>query len=377
MAEYEFTPPEYIEGFGSDTVQLRMMDALPPDIDDMPGGFPWDFTYPSALEFDRFANDALMRAIKNMFPQYAAGAYLDMHGRECGVERRPARHATSVLTVRGVPGTLIPAGTAFCTASVGDVPSIVYLSDVACIIGDVDAKIPVTAQEAGKVGNTMADTIMLMQTPIEGVTYISNEEPVHDGFDVENDSSYRERIIATYRLETSFVGNPADYVRWATEVSGVGYAVCIPEWNGPGTVKLVIRDLNGEPASQSIQAEVYDHIAKTPDSLDRLAPIGALLTVCTPEPLSITFDGIIYLDAGYEADKVLERIIEVLEGYLTGAAIEEGLIRWSKCFALVKDVPSVVDMEGFLLNEGCSNLTVTAEQYPRISTMRMTAREWR
>ena len=47
---YEFTPPEFVDGAEPEEIQQRMMDALPDGIDDMPGGFPYDFTMPTAIE---------------------------------------------------------------------------------------------------------------------------------------------------------------------------------------------------------------------------------------------------------------------------------------------------------------------------------------
>ena len=46
----EFNRPEFLEGNSAEEIHERMMNNLPDDIDDMPGGFPYDMTMPAALE---------------------------------------------------------------------------------------------------------------------------------------------------------------------------------------------------------------------------------------------------------------------------------------------------------------------------------------
>ena len=42
----EFTRPDFMDGTSADDIHRRMMAELPDDIDDMPGGFPYDMTQP-------------------------------------------------------------------------------------------------------------------------------------------------------------------------------------------------------------------------------------------------------------------------------------------------------------------------------------------
>lgn len=372
MSTYTFTPPAFLKEFDAETIQQKMMDALPEDIDDMPGGFPYDMTYPSALEFDRFANYALVLVIRSMFAQYAVSDDLDLIGLEHGITRKPARAATAILTVRGAIGTIIPEGTAFCTPATQSTPSIVFLADEEHQITTGTELVEVTAQEAGTSSNTMEGTITLLQVPIEGITSVTNAESVHDGTDVESDDDLRERIIAACQSPISYVGNPSDYVRWAMEVPGVGSAVCISEYLGAGTVALVIKDASGEPAGQSILDDVYDHIAKTVDSLERLAPIGATLTVMAPEVLQVAFSATIYKVDGYDFETVSEAARAAIETYLSETAIEEGVLRYASCFAIIKDTAGVKDLGSLTINGGVANIAVAKTQYPSVSGWTMT-----
>ena len=79
----EFINPDFIDNNSAEEIHARMMLALPSDIDNMPGGFPYDFTKPAALEKDEFINYHLVRSLMIAFPQYAWDEWLDLHGRRC------------------------------------------------------------------------------------------------------------------------------------------------------------------------------------------------------------------------------------------------------------------------------------------------------
>lgn len=370
MAEV-FTMPDFLRGVDAETIQSRMMSNLPPDIDDMPGGFPYDFTMPTALEIDKFTNYQLALAIQCVFPAFAIGEWLDWHGAKVRVYRRKARYATGMLRIAGKIGLTIPKGTIFCTAATNDGPSIMYSTDVEVMIENGIADIPITGIEAGTGSNVMAGTICLAQKPIEGLTEITNLVAITDGADIEDDETYRDRILEVYRTELMYVGNPADYVRWAKEVSGVGAAICIPEWDGPGTVKLVITDTSGEPASRSILDEVHDHIVKSVDSLERLAPIGATLTVVAPEPIDVDFICVIKIDDTYAMDTIREAIRKNISGYFA-VAIEESELKFARCFSIVDGIEGVIDVKTVTLNGKSENIRIDKTQYPRFKSLTIT-----
>lgn len=71
MAQPEFIQPDFMQGSTEAEIHERMMANLPDDIDDMPGGFPYDFTMPAAIEKSEFINYHMARALMIAFPQYA------------------------------------------------------------------------------------------------------------------------------------------------------------------------------------------------------------------------------------------------------------------------------------------------------------------
>ena len=64
----DFIVPEFLEDCDADTIHARMMDELPDDIDKTEGGFPWDFTRPTALIAAELLQFYIPEAIKTDVP---------------------------------------------------------------------------------------------------------------------------------------------------------------------------------------------------------------------------------------------------------------------------------------------------------------------
>ena len=84
MSIPEFVPPSFLNGQDAETIHKRMMENLPPDIDDMENGFPWDFTKPTALEKAEMLEFHLVETLKIMFPMWAYDEWLDYHAKGRG-----------------------------------------------------------------------------------------------------------------------------------------------------------------------------------------------------------------------------------------------------------------------------------------------------
>lgn len=74
-----FVPPSWLNDQDAETIHKRMMEALPADIDDTEGGFPWDMTMPTALEKAEMLEFHLVETLKLMQPMWAYGEWLDYH----------------------------------------------------------------------------------------------------------------------------------------------------------------------------------------------------------------------------------------------------------------------------------------------------------
>lgn len=372
MSITEFQKPDFLEGVTADSITQNMLSNLPLDIDKTEGGFIWDLLRPAALEKAELLQFQLVRTLQIMHPMWADGRWLDLHAQENGLERKPANAAYGVVTVAGKAGIKIPLGFVFSVPSDNGVAAVDFATLTAAVIGPEGVvDIEVQAVEPGTGSNVDADTITIMRAPIKGITNITNENPTTGGTAEETDDELRARI--DYLLSgagDSFVGNNADYVRWAKEVLGVGYAHTIPEYNGPNSVKVVVCDANGEPANAQILANVYKHIfgENRKDPL-RLAPVGVVdFEVVAPLPVDITISFKLKLEAGYTEETVVAAYRKALADYYSVAAAatsaETTEIKFYKMAALLTDTDGVADIDDFLVNGAEENISFTEEEFP-------------
>lgn len=364
MAE-EFITPEFVDNSDPDTIQSRMMNNLPVDISDMPADFPYDFTMPTAIEISRLIQYNLTRTLMLMFPMWAWGEWLDLHGVSAKVTRKQASRASGHVTVTGIAGTIIEEGTVFCTEGTTDVESVEFATTEEATIpeqGTVD--IPVASVLTGATYNVTRNTVTLQKQPNENIASVTNENPIRGGTDEEDDDTYRERILEKLRsAEVSFVGCDADYVRWAKEVSGVGSAVVEPEWKGPGTVKVVVADPDGSAVGEETLKAVENYIVSPKDRLKRLAPIGASVTISTVQDMTMKYRAVIELESNYSVDNVKEAFLSALKTYYRTAKDNEE-IRYTVVSALLSNTAGVIDFSGLKINSGTDNIAVAADYYP-------------
>lgn len=369
----DFVAPAWLDEQDADTIHQRMMDNLPDDIDDTEGGFPWDFTKPTAIEKSELLEFEMMEAVKLMHYMFAYGVYLDYHAAAYNLKRRDGIPATGTVTISGEPGTAIPSGFQFAVPSNGDTAAVIFETVSDDVIGsDGTLTISVQAQDAGTVGNVAANTISIMVQPVTGITGVTNSFALTNGTDEEDDDTLRERIREYLEnADVSFAGCDADYKRWAQEIDGVGTVEVMPEWDGAGTVKLVILNLNGEPASSSLVDAVYDYIV-SPDNRDkRLAPIGATVTVVAPTIRNIHVSCHLTLVAGSNYTSVTNEIKSNLNQYFRTAST----IKRNYVGSLIMSVDGVADYSNLTLNAGTANIVISKDEYPQLGIFTTDAAE--
>ena len=216
----EFMIPDFLDGTTPEQLQERMMNDLPPDIDDMPGGFPYDMTMPTALIASELLNFHLVRALMVAFPQYAWGEWLDRHGENIHVYRHQPTYASGELQVIGEPGTELAAGKTFSTAATSEVSAIEFVSTETRVIGETgEIMVPIRAALEGKRSNVGPDTVVLQNKPLDGVVSVTNPKAITGGTEVETDDDYYARIqLANETENLSWIGNDSDYQRWSGSV---------------------------------------------------------------------------------------------------------------------------------------------------------------
>lgn len=367
-----YTPPAILNDLDEETIHERMLDVIPDNIDKTEGGFAYDFTMPTAIE-KASAMDVLNQVIQLFFPEWSAGEFLDKLGANVGLTRKAATVAEATVQITGTAGTLIEAGFLFSTAATA-ISENVEFETVEDVVLDEDGngEAAVRCTEAGIIGNVSADSITLMVEPLEDIESVTNALAASGGTDEESDDVFRQRIMDRERdNDSSFVGCDADYKRWALEINGVGTAIVVPEWDGPGTVKLIVMDSTGAPATATIIQNVYNYIISPEDRQMRLAPIGATLTVVTASVMGLT----ITADIVKEVDAELADITAAFKANLASCfeeAMSDGVLRWTKVGAALSKTTGVIDYENLLINGDSENIDVSLDEYPVAQTIELT-----
>lgn len=360
LAKAELVLPPFLNE-DEDDIHERMLELIPTEYDSTEGSLVWDLTRPTAMEIAKILGFDLPLIIQMMFPQFAEGVYLDYHGEREGVKRREAIAAKGNIVVEGADGTLIPAGSIVMTDEVDGV-TIEYVTIVdATIDNSGTVTIPIEAVEPGSNGNVPANSINNFLEPIVGVSSLTNVEDITGGIDEEDDEEYRERILQTNRTR-SFTGNKNDYIRWAKEVPGVGDVLVVPEWDGPGTVKVLISSSTGTVASPELIQQVQERIAPDGSAGGGLAPIGALVTVdsINGRTINLTFD--VILEEGFELNTVIQAIKMQLSVYLSEEIEQGGLVRYTKIGAIIMTTPGVIDYDNLLVNNDTENIQLNPDE---------------
>lgn len=366
----DFVRPDFIENCSADEIHQRMMNNLPGDIDDLPGGFPYDFTKPAALEKDEFINYHLVRALMIAFPQYAWDEWLDLHGQQVHLVRHAPKKAYGNVQVTGTPGTQILAGTIFCTPATATGPSIEFVSLKDSEIGvEGVALIPVSAVESGTGSIVAANSVVLMAKPDKKITTVTNPEAITGGTERESNDDFYDRIAAEYQNSMTYLGNDADYERWSKQ-AGAGDCIVVPVAEGPGTVKLVLVDGNGQPANEKLVQDVYNYIVSPEDRSARLLPTACSKLICvsaTTLKINFKITGLL-LDGTTSLEQIKIDFAAAVKAVYTSAK-QYGILRYNDVRPIISDIAGVLDFDEFFMDGETKNVRLGSEEYPETGTL--------
>lgn len=344
--EDDFQIPEFLEEGSEEEIHNTMLGELPNDIDVSEGGYIYDLTRPTAMEISRMKQFELIEALKLIWPRFAEGIYLDYHAETRGLERKEAANAEGILTITGTPGTVIESGSVFTTEGINGEDAKEYETLEEARIPELGSvEVPIQCVEAGTIGNSAVNTIVLQQSTKEGITGVTNYVPISGGYGEEDDDSLRERIMEYDQSQgISFVGNISDYKRWAESVDGVGSVHVIEAKDSSGIVKIVVTDASGNPAEQDLCTRVKDYIMGTDDPEKRLAPVNAIVEVKPPQKQNITVEANVELE-DITIDELQTKFKASIQDYLK-KVVEEGKIRYTQIGNILGDIPGVYDYSG-------------------------------
>lgn len=314
------------------------------------GTFNADMLTANAVEFEQvYAELAMM--IEAGFADTSWGEYLTMRAAEFGVIRKAATAAVVTLKLTGNAGASVIAGSLFATAT-----GVQFYTATATTIGS-DGTTTITAKcgTVGAVGNVEAGTIINIPYSIPGVASVTNEAAATDGYDEETEQDLKERYLLKVRMPATS-GNEYHYKQWALSVSGVGQVKVQSCWNGNGTVKVIIVDADNATASSTLIKAVADY-------LETVRPMGATVTVTSPEPLAINISANIKGTANADAVK------EAVQNYFKSTGFDTTYVSIAQIGKIILDTDGITDYSNLTLNGGTANITISDAQLPTCGTV--------
>jgi len=236
----------------------------------------------------------LQWVLDQAFALTATGTWLERHGAQYGIQRKPAALASGAIVITATDACVFPAGTVFARS---DGVSYISTADAAlAVAGSVTVAGMATAAGAsanGDAGTPLA--ITAGPTPPSGAgvaTALAAIAPggFAQGLDVEDDgephssdlSTLRGRIL--WRLRNPPRGGaPADYVTWGTAVPGCTRIFVERCWMGAGTARIF--PLFDGLFAGGVPDEA--HVQLVRDAFVAVQPGTAQITTVAPTPLPI------------------------------------------------------------------------------------------
>lgn len=353
---------KWLEQQDENVILDRLMSTLPDELDKSEGSYLFDAVSPDTYEF-AIAYMALKHVLEIAFAEESYDDYLDKKAKEHGVYRKSAVKASGILSVTGEPYRLIKVGSKFSNTLLNESTQLkIYVTTEDTVLdSEGKAILKIEAETAGVIGNAQAGEINNNFSGIAGIYSVTNNEPLLNGVDKESDEDLLKRLFERVQNPPSS-GNKSDYVRWAKEVNGVGEVIVIPLWDGPGTVKIIVLDSEGQPVSQDVITSVKNYLDPANGTAEGKAPIGANVTVVTATVKSIDVEiPSLEIESGYNINDVMERVKTNLSKYFKSVS-PGGIIRIKDAESNINCTEGVSDFGNIKLNNQGINIILGKEE---------------
>lgn len=304
------------------------------------------------------ALQALRAQVPISFVDATSGAYIDRAAAGYGITRKEGTPAGVDLTFTGTANAVVPAGTRCVTAD-----GLGFLTDEALTLGeDGSGTVSATADAVGAVYNVPAQAIVTTQESVAGVSGVTNDAAATGGTDPETDAALFARLDA-YRRTPPTSGNDRHYYQWALEVNGIGAASVIRCWDGPGTVKVIVADMELRPVEEDKVAEVAAYI-------ETQRPVTAEVTVESAEGVGVQVEVTVETDGTVSKLNTEQALTDRLAEYLGTLAFQTGAeVVYNRVLAIVMGLDGVTDCSGLTVNGGTANVPLDADEVPLLGTV--------
>lgn len=307
----------------------------------------------------------------------SGGADLDSWVADFGVTRLAATYATGQVTFSRFTSTqqaVVPITATVQTGDgsqqysvVADTTNPAYnatLAGYVLAVGVGSVTVPVVAVVAGAAGNAISGAVTTIAGAISGVDTVTNAAGFTNGADAESDAALRTRFIAYVRSLSKATKDAVGYAITSLQ-QGVTYSLVENETYA-GSVQMgyfyaVVDDGTGSPTGIFLST-VYN-------AVDAVRPLTVSFGVFGPVVVNAAVAMTVTIAAGYDAAATRTLVSNALKAYINSLSLGQPL-RYSRLAQIAYDAsPGVTNVTGVTLNGGTADLTATAKQVIKWSSV--------
>lgn len=337
-----------------EVILRRMLNRVLAKFDKREGSMVFNGSAPSAVEVQNLYI-VLDAVLKEVFIDTASREFLIKHGKHRALSPKPASYAL----VRGqfTPTTLeIPIGSRFSH------------EDFNYMITEkiADGTYYLTCETVGSEANGVTGQLIPIDY-IPGLETANIVEVSILGEDEEDTETFRNRLLGAYQAE-AYGGNQIDYITKIRSISGVGglKLYCGADWNGYGTVLLVIKDSdNGVPTDDFItklQTDI-DPVTNRGQGVG-IAPIGHFVTIVPANNTVVNIETVLVYGSTANWESVKSNVQAAVDSYLGELNAEWNydsapiVVRVSHIESKLLAIPGILDVHSTKINGSTDNLSV-------------------
>ena len=334
------------ENMTYEKILADMLSRVTDDVDKREGSVIYDALAPCAYQLAQTYFN-LNNFIDLVSGDTAIGEYLDRVVADYGLTRKPATKAVRKIVTIGN----LPIGSRW---GINDT-SYIVIENISTNTYKAEC------MQYGEIGNVYTGTLENIDN-VSGIT-ATLTDIITSGQDTESDDNLRARFY-TYLQRPSTSGNAFNYKEWALLVPGVGDAKVFPLWNGNGTVKVLVINSNME-IDETLEPIVYNYI-------ETVRPIGASVTVDSPDEKIIGITANIALDGSVVFDDVINSFTALIATYFKELTFETYSVSYARIGSILLSTPGIADYDTLLVDSDNANITIGDTEMPIVGTITLT-----
>lgn len=333
-----------------ETILKRMLERVSDSLDKREGSVIYDALAPAAVELNNMYIE-LEGAVSEVFADTSTREYLIKRASERGITPKSASKA--VLKAVFSPTNINVMGERFNLEEL----NYVVVEKIS------DGIYKIECETEGSAGNRYFGTIIPINN-IQGLETAEITEVLIPGEDEEDTEVFRQRYFDSLQSQ-AFGGNIADYKQKIKAIDGVGGVKVYraEEWNGAGTVKLVIQTSEYKVPSVEFISDIQTQVDPLQNQGEGIgiAPIGHQVTVFGVNETEISLEADFEFADGYDFESVKPYVFEVLESYFEELnqnwENQTGIIVYSmQIGARLLNVQGILDISNIKINGESGNL---------------------